>query len=73
MVSLMFACMGAIGSQLVANWAIAIANLSATGSLPWYSSGLLIVLALLQLSSLLPRYKGNGSLASTGEICGGAM
>jgi hypothetical protein len=48
--------------------ATAAAKLSATGSLPWYSGGLSIALALLQLSSLLPRYKGNGSLGSTVKV-----
>jgi hypothetical protein len=63
--------MGAIGSLLVINWATATAKLSAIGSLPWYSGRLSIALALLQLSSLLPGYKGSGSLGSTGKICGG--
>jgi hypothetical protein len=72
MVSAILVCVGAIGSLLAANCATASANSSTTGSPPWYSGGLLIALALLQLSSLLPRYKGSGSLGSTGEICGGS-
>jgi hypothetical protein len=61
-----------MGSRVVVSWATAAANLSATGSLPWYSGGLSIALGLLRLSSLFPGYRGNGSLASTGEICGGS-
>jgi hypothetical protein len=68
MVCSILVCMGAIGSQLADSWATAAAKSSANWSLPWYSSGLLIALALLVLSSLLPGYNGKGSHGSTGEI-----
>jgi hypothetical protein len=73
MLSSILVCVGAMGSLLAANRATALANLSATWSLPWYSGGLSIALTLLQLLSLLPGYKGSSSLGSTGEICGGSM
>jgi hypothetical protein len=66
------ACTGAMGSQVVLSWATAATKSSATRSLPWYSGGLSIALGLLRLSSLFPGYNGNGSLGSTGEICGGS-
>jgi hypothetical protein len=72
MVSSILVCVGAIGSLLAASRATASVNLSVMWSLPWYSGRLSIVLALLQLSLLLPGYKGSGSLGSTGEICGGS-